>query len=340
MKKFKKLLGAAICLALIMCSLSACGSGDSGSEKGGAVSLKFGCTEPKDGVSYPAMMEAFKEKVEELSGGEITVENYYDGTLGEERDLIEGCQMGSVDLCGTGSAPVANFVPNIDLFTLPFLFEDVDHKQAVLKSDIPDRLLNEQYEEAGLKLLGFCEAGFYQMTNGKHEIVTPDDCKNIKFRSLENESMVEVYDTLGFNTVVMPFSEVVTALQNGTIDGFGGTVNNNVTFRSYEMVDYLSITNTMAVVCPVTMSLERWNSLSEEQQGWVTEAMDYGIEVQTSNFSDQYDQELELLKGKMKVTELTESQRDEFKTKLQKVIDKQSAKFDQDMIKEIADMNK
>lgn len=334
MKKNTLIKAIAIILVLVLTTsvFTACGSSKNTSDDNVRV-LKMGIAGSKDDVHYP-LIENFIKELETTSGGALTIDLYTDGTLGEERDLLEGCQMGSVDMCGTANGPLTGFVPGANVFNLPYLFENFDHVDAVLTSDIPEAL-DKEYEAAGLKRIGYSVNDFRAVMNDKKPINSLSDCKGVKIRCLENECMVDTYTALGFEVTTMPMSEVVTAVQNGTIDGADFNPYNVLFYNYYEQCKYLTLSNTFAGIFPITMSLDVWNSLSEEEQGWIEEAMKkaYDIQSETRQKFMVDDVLAELEDADLKIVELKD--KEEWKAATKSVFDKYAASLDADLIEDI-----
>lgn len=338
MKKKLKILAAAACvLTLSLTLMTGCGEDSGGSE--GAITLKAGMGVNKEDCSYYLCFEKFKEIVEEKTDGEIQVEVYSDGTLGDERDLVEGCQGGTVDICVTATGPLASFIEEINVLNLPFLFDDLEHEREVLNSGILDAF-NEDYEAAGLKNLGYMEVGFRNVINNKQPIEELGDCKGIKIRTLENDIMVSSYKALGFEVTPMALSEVVTSLQNGTINGVDNPLTMDTAGNYHELCDYLTLTEVIMPLGPVTMSLDTWNSLSEEQQKIVQEAMAEAIQWQ----HEDNEAKIQVAYDEMKEygTQIVDQVKDKDKwlDAVQPVYDEYADIIDQDVLKQIEDLKK
>jgi tripartite ATP-independent transporter DctP family solute receptor len=214
----------------------------------------------------------FKEALEQLSNGEITVEIFCCGQLGAgERELIELTQLGELDVFAGSTGALGGFVPRVNVFDLPFLFRDNAHVDAVLDGDIGRSILDE-FESVGLKGLAFAENGWRNLTNNKRPVVDAEDAAGLKLRTMENQVHLDAWSQLGVNATPMSWGEVRNALQQGVIDGQENPVNIIHSFNLWEVQDYMSMTRHVFSPSVLLMNLDTFNSLSEEAQGWVLEA--------------------------------------------------------------------
>jgi TRAP-type transport system periplasmic protein len=235
-----------------------------------ALEIKFAhVVNEKD--AFHLASEKFKELVEKESKGELTVVLFPNAKLGDERTLLERMKMGIVDAGIITSGPIINFVPSFGVIDLPFLFRDPEHAYKVLDGPIGQKLLADM-ESQGWKGLAFGERGFRNLTNSKRRVVTPEDAKGLKIRVMQNPVYVDSFKALGTNAVPMAWTEVLTALQQGTVDGQENPLNVIVAFKLYETQKYLTITRHAYAPAPIIMSLATWKKLSQPQQALVHKA--------------------------------------------------------------------
>jgi tripartite ATP-independent transporter DctP family solute receptor len=163
-------------------------------------------------------IDTFAREVERRTGGRYKIQTFYSGALGAERESIEAVQLGTQELTFSSTGPVPNFVPESRILDIPFLFRDKAHARAVLDGPIGQDML-KPFESKGFKALAWGENGVRHMTNSKRAVNTPDDLKGLKMRTMENPVHVAAYKGFGIITTPMAFTEVFTALQQGTVDG-------------------------------------------------------------------------------------------------------------------------
>ncbi|OPY84502.1 MAG: 2,3-diketo-L-gulonate-binding periplasmic protein YiaO precursor [Smithella sp. PtaU1.Bin162] len=199
------------------------------------------------------------KQMEQRTGGRVKFDVFPEAAIGGEREMIEGARIGTVDFALTTSAVLGNFVPEMKLFDLPFLFKDRDNAIRVLDGPIGQKLLDSMTAK-GLIGLAFWENGFRNLTNSKRPINKPEDLKNLKMRTMENPIHLESWRTLGANPTPMAFAEVYTALQQGTVDGQENPLAIIYTTRLYEVQKYLSMTNHNYSPMVLMVSKKLWDT--------------------------------------------------------------------------------
>ncbi|MEQ5837331.1 TRAP transporter substrate-binding protein [Marinobacter sp. NFXS9] len=225
---------------------------------------------------YGLGVKAFADKLHALSGGKYNVEQAPAGQLGGERDLIEGAQIGSVDLAIVASAPLANFVPEISVFDLPFLFRGYDHARAVLDGEIGDELL-QTVSQHNLRPLAWSENGFRNLTNSKHEVSKPADLVGLKIRTMENRLQMAAFKGMGASPTPMAFNELIPALQQGVVDGQENPLTVITSSRMWEVQKYYSATRHVYSPAIILASPAIYDGLSDEEKGWFKQAADVAV---------------------------------------------------------------
>ncbi|MCR9110286.1 MAG: TRAP transporter substrate-binding protein [Rhodobacteraceae bacterium] len=185
--------------------------------------------------------------------------------LGGERDYIEGMMLGSIQMAQVSTAPVAGFIPEFDLFSLPYLIRDTEHFKAVVSGPVGEKF-NALAEDRGLKILAWFDNGYRNVFNKERPIVTPEDMDGLKIRVMESPLMVNTVNAMGGSATPMSYSELYTALEQGVLDGGENAAGNVLNDRFYEVSSYLSMTQHFRPPGIVAISMSTWNGLSEEQQ--------------------------------------------------------------------------
>lgn len=186
-------------------------------------------------------IDTFAKEVEKRTNGRYKIQTFYAGSLGAERESIEAVQLGTQELTWTSSGPVPNFVPEVKIFDVPFLFRDYAHARAVLDGPIGQDML-KKFDSKGIKALAWGENGFRHMTNNKRAINAPDDMKGLKMRTMENPVHIQAYKGFGIIPTPMAFTEVFTALQQGTVDGQENPLSVIVANKFDQVQKYLTLT--------------------------------------------------------------------------------------------------
>lgn len=164
---------------------------------------------------YGAGATAFKEALERATNNRFRVNIQRNDN---EREMIESVQIGTLDCTITSTGPVGNFVPEVRNLDVPFLFRDTAHARGVLDSQIGQELL-ARFTPRGLTGVVWMENGFRHLTNSRRSVEAPADIRGLKVRTMENQVHMRAFTTLGALPTPMAFSELVPALQQGTVDG-------------------------------------------------------------------------------------------------------------------------
>ena len=234
---------------------------------------------------YGVAIDTFAREVEKRTNGRYKIQNFYAGALGAERESIEGVQLGTLDLTMTSTGPVPNFVPEVAILDIPFLFRDYAHAREVLDGPIGQDLLTK-FDAKGIKALAWGENGFRHMTNNKHPVNTPDDLKGLKMRTMENPIHIEAYRQFGILPTPMAFTEVFTALQQGTVDGQENPLSVITAAKLEQVQKYLSLTGHVYSPALILMSKAQWDKLSTADKQAFAEAAKEAIKANRARIDD------------------------------------------------------
>lgn len=219
------------------------------------------------------------EELEKKSDGTLKVHVYPNQQLGSERQCLELLQIGSLDMTKVSAAVMENFSPNMKVFGLPYLFKNREQTFRVLDGPIGKELLDGG-EKYWLKGLGYYDAGSRSFYTSKAPVTTPDDLKGLKIRVMESVTAMNMIKSMGGAPTPISSGELYTALQQGVVDG---AENNPPTFyltRDYEVCKYFSLDEHTTIPDVLIISTHLWDSLNEEQQGWLQEAADASVAYQ------------------------------------------------------------
>lgn len=254
---------------------------------------------------YGVGAEAFFDTLEELSDGEWTGEQAAAGALGGERDMIEGLQIGSLDLVISSTGPLGNFVPETYALDLPFLFRDYEHARKTLDGEIGQELL-DKIGENNLVGLAWSENGFRHVTNSQHSVETPEDLEGLKLRTMENQVHMQAFEEMGAEPTPMAFPELFTALQQGVVDGQENPVTVISAANFWEVQDYASLTGHVYSPSVILASPILWDGLSNEEKGWFREAAAASAEATRQEVSRLEQEGIDLMRenGMEVVTEI------------------------------------
>ena len=171
-----------------------------------------------DSDPYYIFAKNFSEIVDKKTNGRIKIEVKGGGQLGQEGEMCTGMQIGTTDMAVMTNGFVSGYIPAAGLFDLPFIFKNNEEAARILDGKLGIEVLNE-YEKFGIKALAYGEGGFRHLVTLKNQVKKPEDFKGLKIRCMETESYIATYAALGTNAVPMAWSETITGLQQGTIDG-------------------------------------------------------------------------------------------------------------------------
>jgi len=191
--------------------------------------------------------------------------------VGDERASIEAVQLGTLDGTNTSTGPVSNFVPEVGIVDIPFLFRDYAHARAVLDGPIGQDLL-AKFTPKGLVGLVWTENGFRHLTNSKRAIVKPDDVKGLKVRTMQNPVHIQAFQSIGVQPTPMAFSELFTALQQGVVDGQENPIPVILSAKFSQVQKHLSLTGHVYSPAVIILSPKLWGSLSDADKAAFREA--------------------------------------------------------------------
>ncbi len=214
---------------------------------------------------YTLGIVRFAQLVRERSHGRIAIQIHHSRELGDERQVVEGLQLGTIQLTVTSTGPLGGFVPDMNVLDLPYLFRDAQHAYTVLDGPIGQSLL-QKFEPIGIKGLAFWENGFRHVTTAKTPVRKPADLKGLKIRVMENRVHQAAFRALGADASPMAWGEVFTSLQQGLLDAQENPIPIVSTFKLYEVQKVLSLTGHVYSPAPLLMSKKAWDKLPPDLQ--------------------------------------------------------------------------
>jgi len=229
------------------------------------------------------------ERLQEKSHGKMRIDIYSSGQLGQERELIELLQIGSLAMTKVSTAPMEAFVPEIQIFGIPYIFQDDAHRWKVLSGDIGKRLLLAG-EKFYLRGMGYYDAGSRSFYTKNTPVNVPADLNGLKIRIMKSMTSFKMIEALGGSATPISWGELYTALQQGVVDG---AENNPPSFhlsRHYEVCKYYSLDEHTSIPDILLMSTVVWNSLSPQEQAWLQESVDESVEYQKKIWQQSTDE--------------------------------------------------
>ena len=212
----------------------------------------------------------FGEELSSLTDGRIAVEVFPNESLGKEIDLINGMQLGTVDMTITGES-LQNWAPLAALLAVPYAYSSLEHMDEVAGGEIGDQIKAQIIEKAKIRPIAFFARGPRNLTSNR-AITTPAELDGLKMRVPNVPLFVDVWNSLGASPTPMAFSEVFTSLQNGTI---GAQENPLALIRSAnfnEVQSHVNLTQHVRSWIYLTIAESTWQKLSAEDQAHVMAA--------------------------------------------------------------------
>lgn len=240
--------------------------------------------------------EFFAKRAKELTNGRIEVQLYPSSQLGNERDLVEGMQIGTVEMGSITTAVTSRFVKELDIFNLPFLFKDFQHLYKVLDGPLGEEL-NGAAQKKGLRILGWWAGGSRSIYAGK-PISDLASMKGLKIRTMETPLIIATWKSLGLIPTPVPFGEVYTALQQGVVDAAEGSVISYESMKFDEVAPYYSHIKYLITVELLLIGENFFKSLPRDLQSALLQAGKDSVPVERKVNEDMENKVIELLKSK------------------------------------------
>ena len=284
---------------------------------------------------YGVGSTAFCDDIEKGTQGRYKCQQFPNSALGGEREMIEAVQLGTLDIVNTSTGPVGNFVPEVKIVDIPFLFRDYDHARRVLDGAIGQDILTK-FPAKGLVALSWTENGFRHMTNSKRSIVKPTDASGLKMRTMENKVHMDGYRAFGIQPTPMAFPEVFGALQQGTVDGQENPIPVILASKFSQVQKHLSLTGHVYSPALLITSPRLMNKLSDADKKVFYEAAKKATVAQRKKVNDDENNGIaQLEKEGMTVVRKVDGQA--FRDALRDVYVNYSKEFGADNIRKIQD---
>ncbi|EGT5206578.1 TPA: TRAP transporter substrate-binding protein [Cronobacter sakazakii] len=207
------------------------------------------------------------EKLKQQTNGELEIKTFPGGVLGDEKQMIEQAQMGAIDMIRVSMAPVAAILPEIEVFTLPYVFRDEDHMHKVIDGDIGKQIGDKltSNPKSRLVFLGWMDSGTRNLIT-KNPVVKPDDLKGMKIRVQGSPVAIGTLKAMGANAVAMGVSEVYSGLQTGVIDGAENNPPTYIAHNYLPVAKHYTLSGHFIIPEMLLYSKVKWDKLKPEQQ--------------------------------------------------------------------------
>lgn len=281
-------------MALTVISTSVLTTG-CGEDKDKAISLSvYAAAVPENSPTGVALKEMVNY-INKESKGSLKATDYYDSALGDGASMVQGLTQGTIDIGVTGTAYFSGLVPEIEVFQLPFIFDNLQEARKAVDGEA-GKIIIKKFESKGITGLCFWENGFRELSNNVREVSTPADMEGIKMRTLPSQVQVETWKTLGALPTSIDASELYTALQQGTVAAQENPLHEIVARKLYEVQKYISLTDHVYTPYFMGISTVTWNKLSQEQKDIIVKAALLGQKVQREQNEQTTEKSLKVIK--------------------------------------------
>lgn len=215
-------------------------------------------------------LDKWKTVIEERSGGKLTVKVLGRAVMGGDREMIEGCRLGTLDAGIVSGSVLATLTPQYFMVAMPYLFNNHEEVNAFLDGAMGQKLF-KMLEDKGLVGLGWSTWSFRGIWNNVRPITKPEDLKRLKIRTVETPLDVSTMTYMGAIGTPIAWSECLIGLKQGTVDGISTTYGLGYHLKLYELAKFASRTNHYYETAPLIMSKKLFDSFNPEEQKMIKE---------------------------------------------------------------------
>lgn len=233
--------------------------------------FSFGYDQPKT-TGYGLAGDIFDAKLKELSGGKMSINQFPAAQLGQEPVMLQKVRSGDIDFIISSSANASTLAPASGVMSLHYIFRDEAHlTKAIASPELAAAVKDIFSDVTGARILTIETLGLRNMYS-KFNVEKVGDIvgKKIRVQATKTEDMH--FSAYKAQVVHMPFGEVYTSLQTGVTDAAENGVNVYFSNKHYEVAPVLSLTQHEANNGFIWVSDKTWNSLNDQEKGWVTAA--------------------------------------------------------------------
>lgn len=276
--------------------------------------------------------EEFQKKVNELSGGELTVKLFPSSTLGDFKAMVAQAQAGELDLVMTGYPDMSYVIPELKLIGAPYVVRDFDHLKKIVAGPWGQKM-DAKFEEKGVKLLDVWYYGTRQTTANK-PINSIEDLKGLRLRTPNVPFLIAYADAVGATPAPVAFAEVYLALQTNQVDAEENPLPTIEAMKFYEVQSAIALTNHFVASAAIQMAKSTWDDLNDQEKGWVNEALAAGGAL-SNGLTFEKEQSL-LDEFKAKGLTITEPDLEPFRAAMKPYYDELESEFGAGAIAEVA----
>ncbi|HIU17200.1 MAG TPA: TRAP transporter substrate-binding protein, partial [Candidatus Avidesulfovibrio excrementigallinarum] len=281
---------------------------------------------------YQTIATMFAERVAELTNGGVQISVFPSDQLGKQLEITEGVMIGTHDIAQTSDTILSNWIPDMGISNLPFIFGDMNDYRKVFDGPIGEKFA-KLVEPHGAIVIGWWENGMRHVTNNAREIKTPADMKGLKIRVPEGEVFVDTFKALGTNPTVVSFGELYSALQLKAVDGQENPPAHIVTQKYYEVQKYVSRTGHIHMSSPIIMNKALFDSMPKNYQQAILQAGREMGPIHTKMVEDLERQQWQEVADRGMI--ITDVDKAPFREAVKPVIDKYKKTLNAQLIEEV-----
>lgn len=247
---------------------------------------------------YPVSiaMESFADDVAEQTNGEVTLNTFHNGVLGDQPDAIEQVRLGVIDFGEFSLGPMGQAIPETNVVSLPFIFKSIPQMHRLMDGEVGD-VIGEGMKAKGMVPLGWYDAGARSFYNSVRPINTPADIEGLKIRVMSNDLFVSMVESMDGNATPMAFGEVYQSIKTGVVDGAENNPPSYESTNHFEVAKYYSLTEHLIIPECLCMSLKTWEKLTPEQQDIVMAAGRASADLQRTLWAEREAASMEAVKA-------------------------------------------
>ncbi|WP_319805529.1 DctP family TRAP transporter solute-binding subunit [Cytobacillus firmus] len=341
MKIMKKLFLAALALVM-MFALAACGNSEKTEGSGGGaesdgvqeITIKIAHVVAENTPKHQGALK-MKEVIEKESDGKIKVQVYPNSSLFGDKDEYQNLVANNVQFILPDMSKLVGNDPGFNIPAMPFLFESDEAANAFWDGEKGQEIF-KRLEKDGVLGKAMWPNGAKHMTNDKKAIKKPGDLDGMKIRTQGGQLLEAIYAELGAGSASIPFGELYTALQQGTVDGQENTFSNIESKKFDEVQKYMTIMGHTRVDYALLTNTKFWDGLNDETKAIVQKGVDEGTKLARESAKKLNDDALAKLKenGQVEINELSDAEIEEFKKTLEPIYNEWAEKIGKDIIED------
>ncbi|PWW20830.1 C4-dicarboxylate-binding protein DctP [Cytobacillus oceanisediminis] len=326
----------------MMFALAACGNSEKTEGSGGGaesdgiqeITIKISHVVAENTPKHQGALK-MKEVIEKESDGKIKVQVYPNSSLFGDKDEYQNLVANNVQFILPDMSKLVGNDPGFNIPAMPFLFESDEAANAFWDGEKGQEIF-KRLEKDGVLGQAMWPNGAKHMTNDKKAIKKPEDLDGMKIRTQGGQLLEAIYAKLGAGSASIPFGELYTALQQGTVDGQENTFSNIESKKFDEVQKYMTIMGHTRVDYALLTNTKFWDSLNEETKAVVQKGVDEGTKLARESAKQLNDDALAKLKenGQVEINELSDAEIEEFKKALEPVYNEWAEKIGKDIIED------